>query len=94
MNKELIQWIQESSQIDISSEKIKNSSSEKIEGKCHVCGQKTGKALCVKCGKPVCTAHYFHLVGLCKKCLAKETGEKWKGLKPDWEKTLGVEWID
>ena len=63
-------------------------------GKCQVCGQNKAKARCIKCGKPVCTSCYFHLIGVCKKCLSKHTGDKWKGHTPDWEKTLGVEWID
>ena len=63
-------------------------------GKCQVCGERDAKEICVKCRKSVCAACYFHLVGLCKKCLAKKIGEKWKGVEPNWEKTLGVEWID
>jgi|YNPBryantNP2012_1023418.scaffolds.fasta_scaffold02180_13 hypothetical protein len=67
---------------------------EKVKGKCHVCGEKNGKFICIKCGNPVCTDCYFQLMGLCKKCVNKNLAEKWKGEKPDWEKKLGVEWID
>lgn len=63
-------------------------------GKCKVCGKNTAKARCIKCNQPVCTSCYFHLIGICKKCLSKHTGDKWKGLASDWEKKLGVEWID
>jgi len=70
------------------------SGKKKRLGKCHVCGQNTAKFVCIKCGKPACASCFFHLMGLCKKCLSKSKGEKWKGLRPDWEKRLGVEWID
>ena len=97
MNEELKQWLKEAKQNKILSKKIKKNLKifqKKPLGKCYICGEKEAKAICIKCGKPVCTEDYFHLVGLCKKCLSKEIGDKWKGIKPDWEKILGVEWID
>jgi hypothetical protein len=50
--------------------------------------------VCIKCGKSVCNSCYFNLVGLCEKCLSKETVDEWKNKKPDWEKVLGVDWVD
>ena len=61
---------------------------------CSICGVKTAKTVCIKCGKSICNSCYFHIVGLCQKCLSKETAEKWKSSKPDWEKILGVDWLD
>jgi hypothetical protein len=97
MNEELVRWIKESMH-DIDVSKTSKTPSDKEEkkpvGKCHVCGEKDAKFTCIKCDNPVCTDCYFHLVSLCKKCLSQTIAEKWKGKKPDWEKTLGVEWID
>ena len=97
MNEELKQWLQESKQYSKPSKKIgtvSKTDKKKPLGKCQICGKREAKAICVTCGKPACTACYFHLMGLCKKCLEKNTGDKWKGIKPDWEKTLGVDWLD
>ena len=96
MNEELKEWLQETRQDSTFHKSVKKTSKNdrKAVGRCYVCGEKEAKEVCIRCGKSVCTACYFHLVGLCKKCLSKTTGEKWKGIKPDWEKTLGVEWID
>jgi hypothetical protein len=97
MNEELKQWLLETKQYAELIKKRKKTSEkpkQKPMGKCHICGEKEAKAICIKCDKFVCTKDYFHLVGLCKKCLSKEIGNKWKGTKSDWEKTLGVEWID
>lgn len=98
MNDELQQWISESQKegaVPLPLEKKINEPVKKnVTGKCQICGQKKAKFLCVNCGAPTCTSCYFHLVGLCKNCLEKHKGEKWKGRAPDWEKTLGVEWID
>jgi hypothetical protein len=67
---------------------------KKPTGRCMICGENQAKSICIKCDRAVCSACYFHLVGLCKKCLSKETVEQWKRTSPDWEKMLGVEWID
>ena len=67
---------------------------QKSLGVCQICGERDAKARCIKCGTPVCTACYFHLVSLCKRCVSEETAKKWKQEKPNWEKKLGVEWID
>ena len=97
MNEELKQWLLEAEQKGDLPDKIKEASEKgksKRLSKCSVCGEKTGKAVCIKCGKPVCTACYFHIVGLCKKCISKDVVDRWKEERPDWEKTLGVKWID
>ena len=97
MNEELQEWIKESREKDITvstKEKLTEPMKKKVTGKCQICGQNKAKFLCVNCGAPTCTSCYFHLVGLCKNCLEKRKGEKWKGMTPNWEKTLGVQWID
>jgi len=97
MNDELLQWLQESKQASGSSKKPGKAAAKERQkpiGMCHICGQRQAKSLCIKCGKHVCTECYIHLVGLCKKCVSKDVAEKWKNIKPDWERSLGVEWID
>jgi len=94
MNEDLQQWLTEEEQVDLS-RKIKTHLKEKKpHGMCQICGTKTAKAVCIKCGKSVCNSCYFNLVGLCEKCLSKETVDEWKNKKPDWEKVLGVDWVD
>ena len=93
MNKELRKWIKESK------ENIKTFDSKKDEpkvpsGKCQVCGEKKAVAVCLKCGRPVCKSCYFKIIGICKKCVPKEIAGKWDGSVPDWEKELGVEWVE
>ena len=97
MNEELLRWIEETERKGVLPEKIREASEksrEKPLGKCQVCGKRDAKAVCIKCGRKVCLSCYFNLVGLCEKCLSKSTVEKWKSSRPDWEKVLGVEWVD
>jgi hypothetical protein len=94
MNKELSDWIKETKK-DLKSLNIKKQESNKLpSGPCLICGEKPAKNICLKCGKPVCLTCHFKIIGVCKKCVPKETAEKWEGKPPDWEKILGVEWLD
>jgi len=92
MNKELQEWISESKD-KVKAAKAKKGKSKKPSGKCQVCGEKTAQAVCLKCGKSVCKACHFKLIGVCKKCIPPEIAGKWDGSHPDWEKELGVEWV-
>ena len=93
MNEELRKWLKESKDaIKISKEK--KGKSKKPSGKCQVCGEKTATAVCLKCDRSVCKSCYFKIIGICKKCVPKDIAGKWDGSHPDWEKQLGVEWVD
>ena len=93
MNEELQKWLIESkNEIKISKEKKRKS--KKPSGKCQVCGERTATTDCLKCGRSVCKSCYFKIIGICKKCVPKEIASKWDGSNPDWEKQLGVEWVD
>ena len=94
MNEELEQWLSEKDQANLSKKIKTHLKDKKPRGMCQVCGTKNAKAVCIKCHRSVCNSCYFHLVGLCEKCLSKETVEEWKNKKPDWEKVLGVDWVD
>ena len=63
-------------------------------GTCVVCGNNPAVVECSQCHEYVCRDCYFTLVGICQKCVSKPTAKKWKQKKVDWEKKLGVEWID
>jgi len=69
-------------------------SSKPVKGTCQICGTKDAKVRCMKCQTPVCNECYFHLISMCKNCVSKPVADKWKKQKPNWEKKLGVEWID
>ena len=94
MNKELQDWINESREKVKSSKAKKKGSKKKPSGKCQICGERTAEAVCLKCGKSVCKSCYFKIIGVCKKCVPPKIAGKWDGSKPDWEKELGVEWVD
>jgi len=70
------------------------SSKRKPTGLCSICGQHKAQIYCLKCGRPVCSSCSFAIIGICKKCVSKETVERWEGKVPNWEKVLGVEWVD
>jgi hypothetical protein len=93
MNKELRKWINESKEkIKVSKEKKDKS---KIPfGKCQICGEKTAEAVCLKCNRSVCKSCYFKIISICKKCVPAEIVKKWDGSYPNWEKELGVDWVD
>ncbi len=94
MNEELLKWINESKD-EIKATKAKECKSDKKpSGKCQVCGEKIAKVVCLKCGRSVCQSCHFKIIGVCKKCIPPEIAGKWDGSNPDWEKELGIEWID
>ena len=94
MNEDLKQWLTEKDKKIISKKITTQKEIKKPHGLCQICGVNTAIESCIKCGKSVCNSCYFHIIGLCEKCLTKETVEKWKNKRPDWEKVLGVEWVD
>ena len=97
MNEELQEWLEETRDeikeikgVEKTSKKHKN----KPEGMCQICGENKAKSICLKCDKSVCPSCYFNILGICKKCVPEKYVEKWEARKPDWEKILGVEWVD
>ena len=94
MNEDLQRWLTEEDQANLSKKIKTHLKDKKLHGMCQICGTKAAKMVCIKCGKFVCNSCYFNLVGLCEKCLSKETVDEWKNKKPDWEKVLGVDWVD
>jgi hypothetical protein len=93
MNEELRKWLNESKDT-IKTSKKEDKKSKKPSGKCQVCGEKNATTICLKCKRSVCKTCYFKLIGICKKCVPKEIASKWDGSNPDWEKQLGVQWIE
>ncbi|MCD6108149.1 MAG: hypothetical protein J7J89_01535 [Thermoplasmata archaeon] len=98
MNKDLEEWIRETEKAEGDLAKKLERDFEKREktprGKCEICDAKEAKFICVKCGRAVCPSCYFNIVGLCTKCVSRDVVEKWKKSKRNWEKELGIEWID
>ena len=97
MNEELQKWLKhtkENIRRGRQDHKKKNISKNKPSGKCQICGEKDAKFVCLKCGKSVCSSCYFKIIGICKKCVPKNIAEKWEGKYPDWERVLGVKWVD
>lgn len=93
MNKDLEEWLLQNKN-EIKKEKDKKKESSKPKGMCKICGKKTAVTVCAKCGKSVCKSCHFKLIGVCKKCIPPEIAKKWEGTNPDWEKELGVKWIE
>jgi hypothetical protein len=93
MNEELKKWMDESRD-EIKKSKTKKDKCRTPSGKCHICGEKTAEAVCLKCDKSVCKSCYFKIIQVCKKCVPHEIAGKWDGSHPDWEKELGVDWVD
>jgi hypothetical protein len=98
INKDLEEWIKETERVEGGlAKKIEKSFGKKKKtpkGKCEICEAKEAKFFCVKCSRAVCSSCYFNIIGLCTKCVSRDAVEKWKKMKPDWEKELGIEWID
>jgi len=92
-NSELQKWLEEQHP-DLTKLKKDSAKSKKPRGKCNVCGKAAAKFICLKCEKPVCPTCYFNIIGVCKNCVPEETVRKWKEENPNWEKILGVEWIE
>ena len=94
MNKELRQWLMETKE-EVKAYKEKKGAEEKNpSGMCQICGERDAKVVCLKCGRTVCNSCYFKIIGVCKKCIPQDITDKWEGKQPDWEKILGVEWVD
>jgi hypothetical protein len=93
MNKELEEWIEEKKPTIHIGKETENSKEIKKKKNCSICGDHKAKFVCLKCGRSVCPSCYFKIIGICKKCVPKDTTEKWEGKHPDWEKELGVEWV-
>ena len=93
MNEDLEEWLHETPE-KITDDIDSTNQMKKPKGKCKICGTHSATAVCVKCGKPVCNDHYYHIIGVCEKCLSKDTVEKWKKHNPNWKKMLGVDWLD
>ena len=93
MNEELQEWLEAARAAKKTSDKS-GKSKKKPTGKCQICGEKNAKFVCLKCERSVCMSCYFKIIGVCKKCVPKDTAEKWEAKSPDWEKVLGVEWVD
>ena len=91
MNEELKQWLKENKK---NFQEQPQPSSKKPTGLCSICGERKAELFCIKCGRPVCSSCSFTIIGVCKECVAKEIAEKWEGKKPDWEKLLGVKWVE
>lgn len=94
MNEELQEWLKEAKSSQKIIKKQSKTSKKTPSGKCQICGQKYAKFVCLKCNKSVCASCFFNVIGVCKKCVPKDTVEKWEKKHPDWEKVLGVEWVD
>jgi len=81
MNKELQEWVNESKDKVESTKKSKDKQKKTPSGKCEICGEKTAKVVCIKCGRSVCKDCYFKLIGVCK-MVAALIGKKnlvWNG---------------
>jgi hypothetical protein len=96
MNEDLKKWVKEAEKEGILTQKIEDiaDKEEKKLGKCEICGEKSAKSVCIKCNRSVCLSCYFKMIGVCKDCVDRETVDKWLEKHPDWEKILGVEWVD
>ena len=94
MNEELKQWVIDTKQESKASEESEDYSKKKPSGMCQLCGEKTAESVCLKCGKSVCKSCHFKIIRVCKKCVPKDVGGKWDGSRTDWEKKLGLQWVD
>ena len=94
MNEDLKKWLTERDKEKLSKKIQTHKKSKKPKGTCQICRTNTSSEVCIKCGRSVCNSCYFNLIGPCEKCLTKDTVEKWKSRRPDWEKVLGVDWVD
>lgn len=94
MNDDLSEWLSHEDQIKVKQKISTQLKGKKPKGNCQVCGIKTSKNVCIKCGKYTCNTCYFHIIGLCKKCLSTQTAQEWKHTKPDLKKILDVDWVD
>ncbi len=93
MNEDLKKWLKGEKKRQSDGKKT-SAKKKKIKGKCEICGENPAATTCIKCGRTVCTSCYYHLVGLCEKCLSPDIAEKWKNKNPDWKEELGVDWVE
>jgi hypothetical protein len=93
MNKELQKWIDESTE-NLKDYKSKEDEPIKPSGACQICGMKKAEVVCIKCKKSVCKSCYFKIIGICKMCIPRDIAKKWDGSVSNWEKTLGIEWVE
>lgn len=94
MNKDLEKWVHETKQKPTKKTKAKRIDPREPRGLCSICMEHEAKFICLKCNNQVCPSCYFQMIGMCKNCIQKDTAEKWKGEQPDWEKVLGIQWVD
>lgn len=94
MNKEMQEWIKETHKQYKNKPKKTQQTTKKPTGHCAICGNNKAEAICLKCDRSVCSTCYFKIIGVCKECVPKDIAERWEGKQPDWEKELGVEWVD
>ena len=93
INKDLQKWMNETKK-NIKNKKAKKVENSKDLGTCQVCGVKNAEYVCLKCNRSVCISCYFKIIGICKMCVPKDIASKWDGSSPDWEKKLGIEWVE
>ena len=93
MNEDLKRWLTEKDKAELSKKIKTHLKDKKPHGICQVCGTKTAMAVCLKCGKSVCNSCYFNLIGLCEKCLSKNTVEKWMNKEWIFFKVTGIKTI-
>jgi len=93
MNEDLKQWLTKEDKQNLDKKIETHKKLKKPRGMCKICGKNKANEVCIKCNKSVCNTCYFNIIGLCENCLTKETVEKWKNKRPDWEKVLGVDWV-
>ncbi|MCD6171785.1 MAG: hypothetical protein J7J36_05175 [Thermoplasmata archaeon] len=77
MNKALEEWAKEH---DVKIEK--DSKEEEIDGMCEICGIREAKHVCIKCGRKVCSADFWTMLGICKLCLPEAEMKKWRKEHP------------
>jgi hypothetical protein len=94
MNDDLSEWLSQEDQLKVQKKISNQLKDKKPKGFCQICGIKVAKNVCIKCGNSVCNTDYFHIIGLCKKCLSTQTAQEWKHTKPDLKLILDVDWVD
>jgi len=94
MNDELREWLQDKKSGIQTIKKTQDLSKAKLKGMCELCGERKSQSVCLKCGKSVCSSCNFKLISVCKKCVPQDIGGKWDGSRTDWEKKLGLQWVD
>ena len=94
MNEDLIRWVNESKKEVKKSKSESKKSHKKPSGMCQICRKRKATSVCLKCNRSVCSSCYFKIINVCKECIPQHIAKKWDGSNPDWEKELGVDWVD